>query len=738
MKNLPLIVNICSTRLKLGLRRTFRYYSFGKTALSSISQEDVCLISEDSVSDDDGITLNAQSSLARYNEYDELSFSGKDVTEVVNKDLLFFNNPKAEDHDMKRIITILTHRGWNLTSSKMCRIHSDEFNIIRIINDLYEESLDATLALYFFNWSECCSGSKHTIRSVCRMIHILVSGNMNHRAMDMILHLVRNYSEAESCDLLLKNMCETHTKRRVLETTYSMLVNCYVMENMVNMALKLTCEMEHLNIFPSVQVCNKLLRELVRSKQLELAWGLLEVMQSRGMGLNAFTFTLFIHKYCSEDNIESGWKLLLEMKNYGIQPDVVSYTIIIDSLCKLSCLLEATSLLFKMMQLGISPDSVLISSVIDGHCKVGEIEKAINIFKVFNLPLNIFMYNSFISKSCSDGNMEKAYRLFHEMSELGFLPDCFSYTTMIRGYCKAGDIEKAFQYFGKMIKGGTKPSVATYTLLVDTCCKSGKMEMAESLFQKMMTEGLQPDVVAYNTLMNGYGKKGHLQKVFELLGKMISSNVCPDVVTYNTLIHSLIKRGFINEARDILDELIKRGFSPDVVTFTNVIDGFSKQGNFEEAFLVWYYMSEHRVKPDVVTCSAILNGYCRERRMEEARRLFRDMIDIGLNPDLRLYNILIHGFCSVGDMDEACNLVSTMVEHGILPNNITHRAFILGFEKKWVKNPLECAASKLQEILLRYGIDFDVDEYLTMIKQPCSLENSFASENPLAKCCKLV
>ncbi|KAF3448763.1 hypothetical protein FNV43_RR09476 [Rhamnella rubrinervis] len=608
MKNFSVIANVCSARLRLAFGRTFRYYSFETSAVLSISQEDASAIFEDSISDGDCILSSAKSNLAEYEEQDEFSFGGKDVAEVVNKDLLFFSNQKTEDCKMKRIIAILTNLGWNFTSSNGCRIDMNQSNIIRIINDLYKESLDATLALYFFNW-----------------------------AMDMMLHLVRNYGENESCNLLLK-------------------------------------------------VYNKLLRELVRSKQKNLAWELSEVMETRGLSLNASIVSLFIHDYCS----------------------------------------EATSLLFKMTQFGISPDSVLLSSIIDGLCKVGEIEKAINILKFFNLPLNIFVYNSFISKSCTDGNMVKASRLFHEMSELGMLPDCFSYTTIIGGYCKMGDMKKAFQYFGKMLKVGTKPSVITFTLLIKACCKSGNMEMAESLLQKMMTGGLLPDVVAYNTLMDGYGKKGHLLKVYEVLDRMKSSNICPDVVTYNTLIHSIIKRGFIDKAKDILDELIKtgahqekteltkRGFSPDVVTFTNVIDGFSRQGDAAKALLVWFRMCEHNVKPDVIACSAILNAYCRECRMEEAH------------------------LCSMRDMDKACNLVSMMIEHGILPNNITHRGLVLGFEKKWVKNPPISAAFKLQEILLRYGIGFDIDKYLAMVEQRGRSETTFVSEHSLANCCRVV
>ncbi|XP_062092049.1 pentatricopeptide repeat-containing protein At2g19280 [Humulus lupulus] len=726
MKSLSSILNECKTAAKLVFRNPFIYYSFRNFALPSTSVlEDSCLVSDDFIPSDDSKLLEAKHSSFRAREEYGIFSVGKDVAEICEKDVLYFNSKIAEVHEVKDISRILTNCGWNLASRNGYMINLNEFNIIRIIDDLFQESSSANLAWYFFKWSESFIGSKHTIRSVCRMIHILTSGNMKHRTMDLLLRLVREYMDEESPSLLLAVLYETHSERNILEIVCSMLVNCYIKENMVNEALKLTCQMKNLlSIYPSGRVYNALLRELIGSKQLELAWEWLDEIQSRGMGLNASTISLFINNYCKGGDLESGWKLLCQMRNYGMKPDVVSYTIIIDTLCKMSCPNLATSLLFKITQFGISPDSVLLSSVIDGYCKSGHMEEAINILKVFKLPHNIFMYNSFISTLCLDGNIVKASRIFHEMTEFGLLPDCFSYTSIIGGYCKVGDIQKGFQYLGKMFKVGIKPSVTTYTTLIDACCKFGTMEMAECLFWKMMTDGLLPDVVVYNTLVHGYGKKGQLQKVFELLDMMKSSNVCPDVVTYNTLIHSLVIRGYVNEAESVLDELIQRGLSPDVVTFTNLIDGFSKRGSFEEAFLVWFYMSEHQVKPDVVTCSAILNGYCRQRHMEEANALFQKMLDIGLNPDLRLYNILIHGFCSVGNMDNACNLVCRMVQCSILPNNVTYRALVLGFEKKWVKKPAESVAFILQEILKRYNINVDIDEYLKMIEQPGSYKAS--------------
>ncbi|GAB4836171.1 hypothetical protein Ancab_001084 [Ancistrocladus abbreviatus] len=705
MKASFVVTNVSNLRLRLLTKtdRISRFFSSANLAFSPlISSEDETSGLEDLSFLDNGSPKSSAVSSAELRFVHDRSFI--DLHEFTNHGGSVSNNQTAGGIEMETIRYILTKRGWNFRQPDGYGVDLSEAIVVKALNYLFKESADAALSLCFFRWLEYSVGFKHTIRSVCTMICILVFGNLNHRVMDLLKDLVQDHvGEDGYHNLLLNAIQENCTGGWVLETVHSMLVQCYVELNMINAAVELVYQMEHFGIVPSAGACNSLVKSLLESNQEELAWDLLEAMRRHAM-VNASHISLFIYHYCCKGNIGCGWKLTLDMRNYGVKPDIVAYSIVIHSLCKMACLKEATLVLFKMIKVGFLPDSVLLSSIIDGYCKMARQEEAIRIINTFNVPPNIFVYNSFISKFCKDGDMVQASNIFSEMSESGFLPDCISYTTMISGYCKARDTGKAFQYLGRMLKSGIQPSVTTYTALIEYYCRSGEMEMAEHLFCKMTDKGLRPDVVVYNALINGYGRKGQLHKAFELCDIMKYAGVSPDSVTYNIIIHSLVVRGFVNEARDILNELIRRGFSPDLITFTDIIGGFSNRGQFEEAFLVWSYMSKFNTKPDVVTCSALLNGYCRARRMEEASALFHKMLDVGLTPDLILYNTLIHGFCSMGNINDACNLISMMVKQNIMPNDVTYRALILGYEKKCVNHPAKSAGSKLQHILREHGL----------------------------------
>ncbi|KAJ4974339.1 hypothetical protein NE237_007513 [Protea cynaroides] len=707
---------VVGLRLFLGRNTKFQFLtlrSLTSTCLSFLENEVATL--ENCISFDENSLQNFECISVDSSDHSRFYLCGKGIREPVKWDPSGFESWGMED-EMKKVKSILSKRGWYFGSGNRNKIDLDELNVTRILNDLFEETSDAALAFCFFMWCEDCTGTKHAVLSVCTMVNILVSGNMNYRAMDLLLYNVKNADGGEEWHNLIFNVLkETSKNKKILEIVYSMLVGCYVKEDMVNLAIEVVHKMKNLGFFPPPGVCNSLLKALLKSRKIDLAWEIFGEVQNRGMGFNASIISLFIHEYCALGMLGRACELLVDMRGYGLQPDVVAYTIVIDAFCKLGYLKEATSILFKIIEMNIFPDSVLVSSVVDGYCKAGRLEEAMVVLEVFGFAPNLFIYNSFIATLFRDGRLSEANAVFSEMLALRMFPDCYSYTTIIRGYCKAGDMRTTLNYFGRMLKTGIEPSIVTYTVLIEAYCKSGDMETAEYFFQVMARKGLKPDIFAYNTLIDGYGKVGHLHQAFRLLEIMKSADVSPDITTYNIIIHGLVKRGFVKESRDMLDELIRRGFSPNVFTFTDVLSGFSKGGCFEEAFLVWSYMNEHEMRPDVVTCSALLNGYCKAHLMDEANALFQKMLDAGLIPDLILYNTLIHGFCSMGNINDACHLLSMMVERGVIPNNDTYRLLTLGFEKNCVDDPIKASGIKMRQILLKHGYNIDISQDLRAI-----------------------
>lgn len=83
------------------------------------------------------------------------------------------------NNELGRMRVVLESCGWVLGSPENYeRISLNEYIIVRILDDLFDKTGDAALALSFFRWLEWYMGSESTIRSTCTMTHILVAGNM--------------------------------------------------------------------------------------------------------------------------------------------------------------------------------------------------------------------------------------------------------------------------------------------------------------------------------------------------------------------------------------------------------------------------------------------------------------------------------------------------------------------------------------------------------------------------------
>uniref|UniRef100_A0A5K1GG33 Pentacotripeptide-repeat region of PRORP domain-containing protein n=2 Tax=Nymphaea colorata TaxID=210225 RepID=A0A5K1GG33_9MAGN len=601
----------------------------------------------------------------------------------------------------KRAFFILRKCGWDFGLSNGIPFTFDESNVPNLLNDVFDSSSDAQLTFDFFRWLERQKESPHGIRSVCTMIHLLVSANMNHAAVSLVSGLIRSYRDHFDCSHVMFDAIDrTRRDKRPYATVYSMFISCFLEVRMINEALDFISRMLLLGLSPSSKACNSVISLLLGLKQFARAW---ELLAQFGCS-NTILVSLFVNSFCDEGDILLASKLLFSMRDYGSKPDVVTYTMLLNALSKRGNVREANALLYKMTETGVTPDIVSVSVVIDGYSKLGRWDKALNVLRKSGFRPDIFVYNSFISTLCRVGCVVEATELFDEMCHVGLSPDCHSYTAIISGYCNIANMSRARKYLCEMLKKGFNQGIVTFTVLIRGYCKARDLEEAEYLLRLMLVDRIQPDIFIYNALIDGHSKNGNMHKAFEWLDCMKKMGVSPDITTYNIIIHGLVRKGFLRESHQIVDELVRRGFCPDQFTYTNIIDGYSRGGNFREAFLIWCYMSEKGIQPDVVTCSALLNGLCKAHRMEEASALFQRLLYAGLKPDRIVYNDLIHGYCNEGNIPEISRLINMMLRERIYPDAMTYRSLVKAFEKNRAEHALEHAATAIKKLLSKNGV----------------------------------
>lgn len=106
------------------------------------------------------------------------------------------------------------------------------------------------------------------------------------------------------------------------------------------------------------------------------------------------------------------------------------------------------------------------------------------------------------------GHLDKARKVFDEMSREGCTPSTATCNTLIQVTCKKGDVEDAVAVFDDMIRKGYIRNVVTYTLLIRGLCHARKIDRAMKLLDKMKREGCDPNVWTYDVLSGIHLRKG--------------------------------------------------------------------------------------------------------------------------------------------------------------------------------------------------------------------------------------
>ncbi|KAK6913463.1 Pentatricopeptide repeat [Dillenia turbinata] len=484
-------INIVCNELKSLLNRTKTSKFLSSANLALLDNK--LFIPENSVSIYDGCSSD-------FKEKRELSIGWAPKCEFVDGYAFISENEQLEDEKLEKIKIILRNRGWNLNSQTWKKIDLDEFNVFCILNDVYEESLDAELAFYFFKWSESLLGSKHVML------------------------------------FLMEGFCQMRNERWVLETVCGMAVCCYVKKNMLNTALNLT--------------------------YFELAWALVEEMWKHRIGFNASIVSLFVSKHCAEDNnMEKASYVFHEMDEWGLLRDCFSYRTMIGGYCKTKEMNKALEYLGKMLKRGIKPSVATLTMFIQCYSRLGDIEMAEHIFqkmKAERLIPDLVVYNILMDGYGKTGYLHKAFQLLDimrsaedlqmrpnildELIKRGFSSDVVTFTEMIGDCSKKGKFEEAFLVWFYMSKNKMKPDVVTCSALLNGYCKACHMEEAYILFHEMLNKGLSPDLILYNTLIHGFCGVRNLDDACKLVNMMVEHSVLPNVSTYRALILGFRKK----------------------------------------------------------------------------------------------------------------------------------------------------------------------------------------------------
>uniref|UniRef100_A0ACD5ZKB9 Uncharacterized protein n=6 Tax=Avena sativa TaxID=4498 RepID=A0ACD5ZKB9_AVESA len=272
-------------------------------------------------------------------------------------------------------------------------------------------------------------------------------------------------------------------------------------------------------------------------------------------------------------------------------PDVVTYNTLADGWCRVKDTSRALDLLRQMAESGITPTKTTYNIILRGFFRAGQIQHAWNFFlqmkkrgsKDESCKPDIISYTTVIHGLGVAGQLDKARKLFDEMSKEGCTPSVATYNALIQVICKKGNVEDALTVFDGMVQKDYTPNVVTYTVLIRGLCHAVKIDRAMKLMERMKNEGCEPVVQTYNVLIRYSFEEGEIEKALCLFERMSKGEDClPNQDTYNIIISAMFVRKRAEDmamAARMVMEMVERGYLPRRFMLNRVLNGLMLTGN---------------------------------------------------------------------------------------------------------------------------------------------------------------
>ncbi|XP_020596608.1 pentatricopeptide repeat-containing protein At2g19280-like isoform X1 [Phalaenopsis equestris] len=278
-----------------------------------------------------------------------------------------------KDNSMKRITSALSNQGWDLNFHSSLVIDLDSWYFTRMLNDLYDESLDAALVYYLFRiLHRSVYKLKQKLHTYCLMVHIAVSVLVDGHCKNDDIQGAENVFNALERDGFKADV-----------TTYNTLINVYSKKGHMHKAYELVDLMRKAGIFPDSVTYNMIMHGLIK-RGFAIKTIFNELIRrgyspDKMYSSDKFTCTNIIHGYSKEGRLGEAYLIWCSMSKRGMAPDVVTCSALLNGFCKMHRMQDADVLFQKMLDAGLVPDLILYNTLVRGFCSVGDISKACQI-----------------------------------------------------------------------------------------------------------------------------------------------------------------------------------------------------------------------------------------------------------------------------------------------------------------------------------------------------------------------
>ena len=267
---------------------------------------------------------------------------------------------------------------------------------------------------------------------------------------------------------------------------------------------------------------------------------------------------------------------------------------------------------------------VLYCRLFDVYLDHHKVEKAlhiIDIMRVHNLPLPVYIFNNLIT--------------FYEKNNLqSRIPELLK----------------------MMEKENVTFNVYTYNILLAWSARNLDMENLEKHWANMLRDDLvKPDFVSYSTLASAYLLSGLHEKAISSL-RIAEHHLLGRSLTPKRLMNLISLYGWLKQGEDVNRVYKKLKEMPgqrSISSYVCTIEAYGEVGLFENAECVAMEMELQRGWHHLAQYNSLLGVYCKQGKIEKAEEVLKKLLAFGHRPDTITYTYLLLGYLKANELEKA-------------------------------------------------------------------------------------
>nr|AYM00850.1 pentatricopeptide repeat protein [Salvia miltiorrhiza] len=469
------------------------------------------------------------------------------------------SQPKPSDNNGITSIIDSLHRGesWKTLSQKFGSFKFTDTLVANILLQL-KEPIDSRKALKFFHWTAKEVNLEHGLSNYCLIIHILVKGGLIKDAKAMFESILGNHSSEGNSHIfpILDSLMESYGIVDSVPLVFDLFVQTCAKLRIVDDILD-ACELLFDDGFMlSVISFNTLLHVLQKRGNVELVWGVYELMIKRRKCPNEITVRIMVSTLCKEGKLERFLGIVDRMqgKRCSIPPRLIVNTCLVYEMIEGDRVEDGLAVLKYMLQNNMILDTISYSLVVFAKVKMGNLDAAREIYEEMlkrGFKENAFVCSLFVGAYCDEGRIEEAIGALEEMERLGFKPSEEALNQLIGGSCLDGRLDESFEFCKRMIKMGFVPSLAAVDAMFGKLCANGETKAADEMLTVLLDGGFAPEEKTYAHLVSGYCRDDDKEGLTKVLCEMEYRSISPNESLSSAII-SLCECGRLKEAEKYL------------------------------------------------------------------------------------------------------------------------------------------------------------------------------------------